>query len=393
MKKLMRATSLASVSLALSLSGVSALSSANAASMRHTLNCYLADATQFNAMVSAKAKVVKGTTCPAKYTPNKFVSVAGNQLNIADQQGFYQLFWATGIQAGIVNPATLGFKVHFDELLGPSIVSSVISGSDDITPVVSPAIWAESLDAGQKLTAVAVNQLVNPQNYWQVVVSPAGYQGGLTTPANLAGKKIAYVAGQDSQYVLDRLLASNNVAVNNYTFENLPESSDLAALFGGSVDAIVASPITAAEAVAQGGKVIGNGAGILSGYDPILMTPASVHNAAKMAMVAKYLYVSAQIDHWILTHQAAFTTIIFNTFFAVQPSLNNPVGQALAAVLYQTGVNTFIPFTPAVTKEMGQEAIQLRVDGVLQKTPNLAASIDYSLTPELKVLAHVASGH
>jgi hypothetical protein len=393
MNNVWRNAKIAGSAVALTLSGLSIMPVATSSAAAAKTTCYQTDATHFNAAATGSVKHVSGKTCPAGYTSTAHINLAGHTLNIADQQGFYQLFWATGVQAGVINPATLGFNVHFDELAGPAIISSVLSGSDDFTPVVSAATWAEALDAGQKLDAIGVNQLVNPQNYWQVIVSPSAYAAGLTTPAKLAHKKIAFVAGQDSQYVVDRLLEKNHIKVSNYTPVNLPESSDIAALLGGAVDAIVVSPITAAEAVANGGKVIANAAGILSGYDPILMRPSETTDPTVMAMTAEYLYAEEQIDHWIVNNQAAFTNVIFNTFFAPQPTLNNALGQGLAAVLYETGVNGFIPFTSKVTNQLDAETAQLHSDGVLVNKFKLEPSIDTALTPELTVLAKMLTGN
>jgi NMT1/THI5 like len=330
---------------------------------------------------------VTTATCPTGYTATPYIDLTGSTLHVADQQGFYQLFWGTGVAAHLFDPTKLPFQVKFDELAGPAIISAVLGGADDITPVTSVATWAETLDAGHQLVSVGVNQLVNPQNYWQVIVTPTAYAAGLKTPADLAGKKVALVVGQDSQYVVDRLLSKNGLTSNDYSLVNLPESSDLAALFSGQVDAIVASPITAAEAIANGGKVIANAAGILNGFDPLLMTPKAAADKKKMAMVAEYLYLGSLVDKWILHNQTAFTTTIFNTFFKPQPTLNNAVGQALASVLYTTGINSFGPYTKSIVTQMQRETDQLTSDGVLVNTFDIASSVNYALTPELQALA------
>ena len=391
MKNVWRNAKFTSAALVLTLGTVSAVDASASAASKATTACYQTDATQFNALANGITKMVSKATCPAGYTLNKYVDVSGSTLNIADQQGFYQLFWYTGVHAGVIDPTKLGFNVHFDELAGPAIVSAVLNGADDFTPVVSGLTWAEALDAGQQLQAVGVNQLVNPQNYWQVIVSPQAYAAGLKTPAKLAGKKIAFVGGQDSQYVVDRLLAKAHVAPNNYTFVNLPESSDIGALLTGAVDAIVVSPVTAAEAQAHGGKVIANASGILSGYDPILMTPAGANDSKKMAMLATYLYAQAQIDRWILKNPAAFTNVIFQTFFAPQPSLNNALGQGLAAVLYQTGVNDFVPFSTKIMSQLDTEMAQMHADGVLLNSPRIDANVNLALTAELKALVNLVT--
>jgi len=376
----------------LTLGTVSAVSATAGAASGTTTVCHQTDATLFNALQGGTTKTVHGTSCPTGFTTKSYIDLSGNTLNIADQQGFYQLFWATGVQAGVIDPSQLGFTVHFDELAGPAIVSAVVNGADDLTPVVSGLTWAESLDAGQQLKAVGVNQLVNPQNYWQVLVSPSEYAAGVKKASKLAGKKIAFVGGQDSQYVVDRLLAKSHVAPNNYTFVNLPESSDIGALLTGAVDAIVVSPVVAAEAVAHGAKVIANGAGILGGYDPILMTPSATNNPTTMAMVAAYLYDEAKIDRWILHNQSAFTSVIFNTYFAPQPSLNNSLGQGLAATLYQTSVNDFVPFSTKIMGQLDTEMAQLYTDGVLLNSPRIDSNVNLALAPELKALAALVTG-
>ena len=150
--------------------------------------------------------------------------------------------------------------------------------------------------------------------------------------------------------------------------------------------------MVAAEAVAHGAKVIANGAGILGGYDPILMTPSATNNPTTMAMVAAYLYDEAKIDRWILHNQSAFTSVIFNTYFAPQPSLNNSLGQGLAATLYQTSVNDFVPFSTKIMGQLDTEMAQLYTDGVLLNSPRIDSNVNLALAPELKALAALVTG-
>ncbi len=380
---------LTSIVFALGASTTVVVSGAGAAKIT-SLTCYQADATRFNALQHPLKKPVQvagvNAVCPQGFTPNKYVNISGMTLNVADTQGFYQLLWGTGVLKGVVNPSKLGFNVHFDELSGPGIISAVINGADHVTPVVSTASWAEALDAGQSLSAVGINQLVNPGNYWQVIVSPAQYAAGTTSAANLAGLKIAYPAGDDSQYVVDSLLRKNHIALNNYTYSNLSEANALAALAGGSVQAIVVSPIVAAQAQAMGNKVIASGVGILNGYSPILMTPSATKNPKTMAMVAAYLYQGALIDKWILNNQTAFTQVIFNAFFAASPATNGPVGQALSAILYNTGINRFLPISKSIKNEVQAEALSLYYDGILQNSPKVLSWFNPVFERELTYL-------
>ena len=365
-------------------------SDASGAAKVTSITCYQADATHFNALQHPSKKPVKvagvNAVCPVGFTPNKYVDFSGMTLNVADTQGFYQLLWGTGVQKGVVDPNKLGFTVHFDELNGPGIVAAVINGADHVTPVVSTASWAEALDNGQVLSAVGINQLVNPGNYWQVLVSPTQYAAGITSAANLAGLKIAYPAGGDSQYVVDSLLRKNHIVLNNYSYSNLSEANALSALMGGSVQAIVVSPVVAAQAQAMGNKVIATGAGIVNGYSPILMTPSAIKNPKTMAMVAAYLYQGALIDKWILNNQTAFTQVIFNAFFAPSPATNGPVGQALSSVLYTTGINRFVPITKALKNELHAEALSLYYDGILQNSPKVLSGFNPVFTQELTYL-------
>jgi len=365
-------------------------SDASGAAKVTSITCYQADATHFNALQHPSKKPVKvagvNAVCPVGFTPNKYVDFSGMTLNVADTQGFYQLLWGTGVQKGVVDPNKLGFTVHFDELNGPGVVAAVINGADHVTPVVSTASWAEALDNGQVLSAVGINQLVNPGNYWQVLVSPTQYAAGITSAANLAGLKIAYPAGGDSQYVVDSLLRKNHIVLNNYSYSNLSEANALSALMGGSVQAIVVSPVVAAQAQAMGNKVIATGAGIVNGYSPILMTPSAIKNSKTMAMVAAYLYQGALIDKWILNNQTAFTQVIFNAFFAPSPATNGPVGQALSSVLYTTGINRFVPITKALKNELHAEALSLYYDGILQNSPKVLSGFNPVFTQELTYL-------
>ncbi|MFC9132705.1 ABC transporter substrate-binding protein [Streptomyces sp. NPDC057099] len=129
-----------------------------------------------------------------------------------------------------------------------------VASSSEIPPVFAAA------DGKPNFKVVAV-QRGNTLN--QEVVAPKG--SGVTSIAQLKGKKVGYVKNTTAHYFLYELLKRAGLGWDDITAAPLEPDKALAALGGGSVDAFAGYGNSIIAARQQGARTIGSGKDVLSG--------------------------------------------------------------------------------------------------------------------------------
>ncbi|MEV7866287.1 ABC transporter substrate-binding protein [Streptomyces sp. NPDC088124] len=129
-----------------------------------------------------------------------------------------------------------------------------VAASSEIPPVFAAA------DGKANFKVVAVMKANTLQ---QEVVAPKGSK--ITGIAQLKGKKVGYVKNTTAQYFLYELLKRAGLRWTDIQAVPLLPDAGLAALTGGSVDALASYGNAITTAHAQGATTIGSGADILSG--------------------------------------------------------------------------------------------------------------------------------
>ncbi|MFI6698249.1 ABC transporter substrate-binding protein [Streptomyces sp. NPDC050509] len=155
-----------------------------------------------------------------------------------------------------------------------------VAASSEIPPVFAAA------DGKANFKVVAVTKA---NTLLQEVVAPKGSK--ITDIAQLKGKKVGYVKNTTAQYFLYELLKRAGLRWTDIQAVPLLPDAGLAALTGGSVDALASYGNAIITAHAQGATTIGSGADILSGNfnweasDKTLADPAA--RAATADLIAR----------------------------------------------------------------------------------------------------------
>ncbi|MEV7084802.1 ABC transporter substrate-binding protein [Streptomyces sp. NPDC093085] len=129
-----------------------------------------------------------------------------------------------------------------------------VAQSSEIPPVFAAA------DGKANFKVVAVQK---GNTLLQEVVAPKG--SAVTTIGQLKGKKVGYVKNTTAQYFLYELLKRAGLRWSDITAVPLLPDAGIAALSGGSVDALASYGNAIITAHTQGATTIGSGADILSG--------------------------------------------------------------------------------------------------------------------------------
>ncbi|GAA4310250.1 ABC transporter substrate-binding protein [Streptomyces venetus] len=163
-----------------------------------------------------------------------------------------------------------------------------LASSSEIPPVFAAADGAPNF----KVVAVQRGATLN-----QEVVAAKGSK--LTGIAALKGKKVGYVQNTTAHYFLYTLLKQAGLKWSDIDAKPLLPNDGLAALNGGSIDALASYGTSIITAHQQGARTIGSGKDILSGNflwsarDNVLQSPARRAAAADLiARITKaYAYV------------------------------------------------------------------------------------------------------
>ncbi|MGA5895954.1 ABC transporter substrate-binding protein [Streptomyces venetus] len=163
-----------------------------------------------------------------------------------------------------------------------------LASSSEIPPVFAAADGAPNF----KVVAVQRGATLN-----QEVVAAKGSK--LTGIAALKGKKVGYVQNTTAHYFLYTLLKQAGLKWSDIDAKPLLPNDGLAALNGGSIDALASYGTSIITAHQQGARTIGSGKDILSGNflwsarDTVLQSPARRAAAADLiARITKaYAYV------------------------------------------------------------------------------------------------------
>lgn len=115
---------------------------------------------------------------------------------------------------------------------GPDAISDLLSNNIDIAgtseyPMVTSAFANDSVSIITSISQSYVIDLIGLTNK------------GITTVANLRGKRIGLALSTITEFYLGQFLELNGMSINDVTLVNVPVTQDIAALTSGSVDAVV----------------------------------------------------------------------------------------------------------------------------------------------------------
>ncbi|AXG77596.1 ABC transporter substrate-binding protein [Streptomyces paludis] len=227
-----------------------------------------------------------------------------------------------------------------------------VAQSSEIPPVFAAA------DGKANFKVVAVQRA---STLLQEVVAPKG--SPLTGIAQLKGKKVGYVKNTTAQYFLYELLKQAGLEWSDIEAVPLLPDAGLAALTGGSVDALASYGNAIIAAHAQGATTIGSGADILSGNFNWEASDKTIADPAKRAAAADLIArIGKGWDYIRDGHEKDFAKV-------TAAATHQPLEQALSQLRdgEKQRPNKVGPTTPEAIASAQKVADAFHALGALQK--------------------------
>ncbi len=203
-----------------------------------------------------------------------------------------------------------GFDVTFYEFTdGPTIVAAMESGSIDYAYIGS---GAHHLAINGNVEIICMSQVSDAD---EVIANAAS---GIETAADLAGKKVGYASGTSSEAILNFVLASAGLTMDDIEAYEMDQSGITTAMLSGSLDACATwSPatFTVKEGLGDDAVSLGSNADFLdqdASLSSFIVTPSyAEENYDEIVNFVKALYVGMDyrsddsnletISEWIAT--------------------------------------------------------------------------------------------
>ncbi len=202
---------------------------------------------------------------------------------------------------------------------------------------------------------------------------------GISSVAQLKGKKVAYVPNTTSEYFLLKQLQAAGLKWNDITPVPLDPTTGLAALLGGSVSAL-ATFGNVALAEQQGATVLADGGPYLKGRLGALVGTynayaADLKDSNKVAAIADYIARVNTAQAWARSHSTQWAQILAK-------ATNLPLATELATFqagekLYPSSVSPNVPESISNEQDYANTFLQA---GVLTNTVDMASTFSNKLS-------------
>jgi sulfonate transport system substrate-binding protein len=187
---------------------------------------------------------------------------------------------------------------------GGGFMEAVPSGSVDVAQMAdTPPIFGQV--AGVEAKVVGVQTSVKQGESTVQIFAPK--DSGITSMADLKGKKVGLTAGTILQYTVVKALADAGLSYDDITPVNLAPADALTAYQGGDVDAVAVLGPQLAQLTVAGDTVVGDGVGTTTGYQYAVATSKALADDAKVADITDYLQRVGRAQAWAADHQEEWT--------------------------------------------------------------------------------------
>jgi len=307
------------------------------------------------------------STHKKKATTAKTLNLSNVTLNIGDiSNSIITPLLASGeiasIGGGLYNVTGYPFKLNFTQFIaGPEALAGIVGGSIDFAySADTPAIFSE--EQGVKFKTVGVFLPAQPGADFSIVL-PKG--STITSVAQLKGLTISAQTGTINEYVALQALAAAGLSEKDVTIDNLTPSNAEAALASGAVQAAVLPEPYVTLEKAAGDPVLESGKGLVDGYGFYDAADAALNNPAKAQAIGDLLKVIGKTQQWSANNVATLSQKIATT---------DSLPLALATVLVNDSISTFVPINATVINATQKEADAFYANGELE-TPVVAKNI------------------
>jgi sulfonate transport system substrate-binding protein len=217
-------------------------------------------------------------------------------------------------------------------------------------PALTEAFKADAIDIGQVGEAPPIFAAAAKIQFKVIGTSaeiPEGEavlvkQGsGLTSFADLRGKTVALNKGSNVHWLLVRLLAANNMTLDDIKVKYLKPAEGRPAFDAGQVDAWIIWDPYFALAEQPGVKVLVNATGLAGNREYLLVSPEALKN--KPAQIREFLKTYRDVTDWGIANPAERARVL-------APELKIPEDVATRALA--RSARPLAPVTPAIGDEL-----------------------------------------
>jgi sulfonate transport system substrate-binding protein len=260
------------------------------------------------------------------------------------------------------------YKVKWAEFEGAApLFQAVQAGAADTTYSADlPALQA--LSGGVRFKNVAA--LKNDGRHVGIVV---GRNSGIDSVKDLKGQKVVVSSAKGSiaEYLLANVLKQNGLSYSDVKVQYLLPTDAQAAFASGKIKAWATFGVYQAVGLAQGGKLLVDGAdGRVSGYGFVGASDEALADAPKKAALADFLKRLGTALQWTSTHQDAYAKAI---------ETRNGADTSVARTLASAAYSKVLPITDDVNTTVQGVADLMNGIGVLDPNVDVAESADTSL--------------
>ncbi|WP_411349988.1 ABC transporter substrate-binding protein [Paenibacillus sp. WLX2291] len=198
------------------------------------------------------------------------------------------------------------YKVEYSVFQGGNLILEAMAANqvDFGTTSEIPPIFASQAANGGNFKVVAVQE-GNTLN--QEVVVPK--DSPIQTPADLKGKKIAFVKNTTAHYFLLKILQDAGLTWQDIQPVELSTADGLSALISGKVDVLASYGNAIISAHQNGATTLASAKDILSGSFLVTASDSALADTAKKDAIADYLDRLNQFYDWTRTHQEDWAKI------------------------------------------------------------------------------------
>ncbi len=266
----------------------------------------------------------------------------------------------------------------FSNVEGPSVIPALEGGSVDLANTSETTlIFAQAQKAPVKVVAALSG--VNAQVPYSIMVSPSS---GITSVAQLRGKRVALRKGTVTQWVLAKDLAAAGVPYRDVNIVDLPLPAGESALESGHVDAAVTiQPLIAILEGAGKGRPLPNASG-LKFLQFMVASTSALSDLAKAAAIQDFL-VRLNRAQQIIGTTLQHTIDTFAKTYGVS--------KAVASVAVRASDNGFVGVSPSIISYQQQEADTFAKLGLLPGKLNVSAEFDLPFSAQVSKLQGLSS--
>ncbi|WP_335988219.1 ABC transporter substrate-binding protein [Glycomyces sp. MUSA5-2] len=211
-----------------------------------------------------------------------------------------ELFKAAGLDADL--PYAIEWKQFVNA--GPEYIEAAGAGAVDVGFTAdTPLIFAAA--NGVPLKAVAATTVDDPATSFNAILAGAGT--GISTVADLKGRKVSFQEGTITQYHVVKALESVGLTLDDIETANLPVVDANTALANGEVDAVATLGIYWSQAELAGATLVATGADYFPSIGLLSARTEIIEDAAYTDALADYIDRYGRAQQWRYANLDAWT--------------------------------------------------------------------------------------